>query len=596
MQEQDMRQLIEQVRVGALPRRRFIHQMVGLGLSAPMASMLLMHAGVAQAQSLPEYKPTKRGGGGPLKMLYWQGPTNLNPHFAVGIKDMDAARLFYEPLAAWDEDGNLVPILAAEIPSRANGGLAADGKSVVWKLKKGVKWHDGKPFTADDCVFNWEYARDPGTAAGSTGLYREIQVTKIDDYTIKITFKIPTPFWALAFVGSYGALIPKHLFSAYIGAKSLEAPNNSKPVGTGPYKFVDFKPGDMLRGVINKDYHIPARPHFDTVELKGGGDAVSAARAVLQTGEFDFAANLQVEDEILKRLESTGKGRTDIVMGGALEFVVLNYADPNKEIDGERSSPKSRHPCFSDPAVRQAMGLLVDRQSIQSFIYGRTGIATANVLNFPVRYRSSNIKMEFNIDKANAILDAAGWKKGSDGVREKNGNKLKFVYQTSVNGPRQKTQAIIKQACQKAGIEVELQSLAASVFFSSDTGNLDTSSKFFADMETFTITQSGPDPERFMGQFVTSEVASKANKWQGRNYGRWRSEEFDKVFAAVGRELDPVKRAALLIQCNDLVCLDRYFVPIVSRPMVHGVINKLATPLSGWDATTWAIQSWYREA
>ena len=110
----------------------------------------------------PAYKPTKRGGGGALRMLWWQGATLLQPHFANGTKDQEGSRIFYEPLAVWDNDGNLVPILAAEIPTRENGGLAADGKSVTWKLKRGVTWHDGKPFTADDCVFTWEYASRSG--------------------------------------------------------------------------------------------------------------------------------------------------------------------------------------------------------------------------------------------------------------------------------------------------------------------------------------------------------------------------------------------------------------------------------------------------
>jgi peptide/nickel transport system substrate-binding protein len=390
-------------------------------------------------------------------------------------------------------------------------------------------------------------------------------------------------------------LIPRHLFAAYSGGKSRDAPTNLKPVGTGPYKFVDFKPGDMVRGEIYANYHMPNRPHFDTIEMKGGGDAVSAARAVLQTGEFDYAWNLQVEDEILKRLEGGGKGQTVIVPSGDIEYIALNYSDPNKEVDGERSSPKTRHPAFSDPAVRQAMGLLIDRQGVQEFIYGRAGVATANFLNNPPRFRSPNLRFEFNVDKANGLLDAAGWKRGSDGVREKGGVRLAFVFQTSINAPRQKAQAIIKQACQKAGIALELKSVTASVFFSSDVANPDTYPKFYADMEMFTTTQPEPDPAYFMYQFKSSELASKDNKWAGRNISRWRSDEYDKLSVATESELDPVKRAAMFIRMNDLVCGDGYIVPLVNRPRVSGVKNKLVAPLSGWDNIVWALHSWYRE-
>ena len=261
-------------------------------------------------------------------------------------------------------------------------------------------------------------------------------------------------------------IIPKHLFADYIGGKSRDAPTNLKPVGTGPYQFVDFKPGDMVPAKLNPDYHVANRPYFDTLEVKGGGDAVSAARAVLQTGEYDYAWNMQVEDEILLRLESGGKGKVSIVPTGNIEFIMLNVTDPAVEVDGERASIKTKHPLFSDPAVRQAINLLIDRGSIEKFIYGRTAVATANFLNNPERFRSKNTKFEFNIEKANQILEAAGWKKGADGIRAKDGKPLKFVFQTSINAPRQKTQAIIKQACQKAGIDIELKSVVGSVFFS----------------------------------------------------------------------------------------------------------------------------------
>ena len=159
MQERELRDLIADVKAGQLSRRSFVQRMIAVGLTAPMAGAMLSQSGVAMAATAIPYKPTKAGGGGPLKLLFWQATTLLNPHFAIGTKDQVASRIFYEPLAGWDKDGNLVPPLAAEIPSKENGGLAEDGRSVIWKLKQGVKWHDGKPFTADDVVFTWEYAR-----------------------------------------------------------------------------------------------------------------------------------------------------------------------------------------------------------------------------------------------------------------------------------------------------------------------------------------------------------------------------------------------------------------------------------------------------
>ena len=595
MEERALRSMIAEVKTGGMSRRYFVQAMVGLGLTAPMAAQMLAAAGVAQAQSKMAYKPTKRGGGGALKTLWWQGATLLNPHFAVGTKDQDGSRIFYEPLASWDPDGNLSPVLAAEIPTAQNGGIAKDGKSVTWHLKKGVVWHDGKPFTADDCVFNWEYVADPATASTNIGSYKDIKVEKVDSHTIRISFQRPTPFWADAFCGVRGMILPKHLFEAFKGGKSREAPNNLKPVGTGPYKFADFKPGDMVRGELNPTYHMPNRPYFDTIEMKGGGDAVSAARAVIQTGEVDYAWNIQVEDEILKRMEQGGKGKADIVPGGNIEHIQLNSTDPWKEVDGERSSLKTKHPFLTDPAVRQALTLLVDRAAVQEQIYGRQALATANFVNAPARFTSKNTKWEFNPDKAAQILEAAGWKKGADGIRAKDGVKLKMVYQTSINAPRQKTQAIVKQAAAKAGIEMELKSVTASVYFSSDVANPDTYSHFYTDIQMYTTTMTQPDPELFMLQFTSGEVATKDNKWQGKNITRWKNDEYDKLFHAAEGEMDPVKRAALFVKMNDLVIQNAVVVPVAARHSVVVVSNRLRVERTGWDSDFWALQNWHHE-
>jgi len=595
-QEAQLRSLIEDVREGKLPRRSFIQQMVGLGLTAPMASMMLMHAGVANAQATLPYKPTKRGGGGALKLIYWQAAVHLNPHFAGGTKDQDASRIFYEPLAGWDSDGNMVPALAAEIPSRQNGGVSADSKSVTWKLKKGVTWHDGKPFTADDVVFTAAYAGDPATSTVTVATYKDVKVVKIDSHTVRIDYPKPTPFWAEALTGIFGCILPKHVFEPYIGAKSRENPANTKPVGTGPYKIVDFKPGDTLRAEANPNYHVPNQPFFDTLEVKGGGDALSAARAVLQTNEFDYGWNLAVEDELLKRLEAAGKGRMEFLPGSDVEFVSLNVTDPWNEVDGERASAKSKHPAFSDKAVRTAMGMLLDRKGVQEVIYGRGAITTANFLNNPPRFRSPNTKYEFNIDKAVQVLETAGWKKGADGIRAKGNVKLKFVFQTSVSQPRQKCQAIFKDACTKAGIDLELKSIVPAVFFGSDAANPDTYQKFWADMQMFTTTMGSPDPQVFMEQFTTDQISQKANKWSSRNLARWSNAEYDATFKAAQEEFDPVKRAALFIKMNDLVVNDGYIIPLFARPRPNGIVNKLVPALSAWDNATWSVGYWYRES
>jgi peptide/nickel transport system substrate-binding protein len=590
-----LQNMIDRVKDGRLSRRGFIRRMAVLGLTAPMANQLLAIGGVAMAETPAfDYAPKKRGGGGTLKLLWWEAPTLLNPNFAVGTKDQDGSRLFYEPLAAWDNDGNLKPVLAAEIPSRQNGSLAADGKSVVWKLKQGVKWHDGHPFTADDCVFTWQYASDPQTAAVTAGSYQNIKVEKIDPYTIRILFPDPRPFWADAFTTN-NCIIPQHLFAPYTGAKSRSAPWNLKPVGTGPYKFKSFTPGDIIQGVINTDYHQPNRPFFDAVDMKGGGDATSAARAVLETGEYDYAWNLQVEDELLRRMVAVGKGRLMMTAGSDIEHIQVNFTDPNKGVDGQRSSIKTKNPTLSDPVVRKALSLLIDRKGVQQFIYGETGTTTSNFINGPVRFVSHDTKWEYNIQKAIDLLESNGWKKGPDGTRQKNGVRLSWLFQTSINQPRQETQQVIKQACHKAGIEVRLKAVLSSVFFSSDTGNDETYPKFYADLQMYTTNPPEPDPGWWMRAFLSTEVAQKENKWQGRNITRWRNPEYDKIWNETTTELDPVKRATMFIKLNDMVIDNVVVIPLIFHKRVGAGVNELRTPLSGWDNDTWDLPDWYMQ-
>jgi len=287
MNEHELRATLDDVTHGRITRRWFIERMLALGIVAPVASEMLASVGVATAAQQPTFTPTKRGGGGSLRILTWQAPTILNPRLAVGTKDWDASRIFYEPLASYDADGNLIPVLAEDIPTVANGLLARDGRSVTWRLKRGVTWHDGKPLTADDVVFNWQYVMDPATGSpGVVGLQAIERADAVDTHTVRLTFKAPTPYWMAAFCG-VSMIIPRHVFEPYRGSRSREAPANLRPVGTGPYRCFEFKSGDLIRAEINPDYHVPNRPFFETVEVKGGGDAVSAARAVLQTGSSD---------------------------------------------------------------------------------------------------------------------------------------------------------------------------------------------------------------------------------------------------------------------------------------------------------------------
>lgn len=533
-----------------------------------------------------------------LRLLYWQAPTILNPHLATGFKDFDAARVVYEPLASYDQNDQLVPFLAAEIPSIENGGIAKDGRSVTWKLKQNVQWADGEPLTAEDVVFTYELIKNPEVAAASQEYYSTIEkVEAIDDYTVKITFKDVTPGWEVPFTGQNGMILPEHIFKEYNGANIREASANQKPIGTGPYQVVDFKPGDVIIYEANSNYWEADKPYFQRIELKGGGDATSAARAVLQTGDADYAYNLQVEANILKQLEAAGQGKVVANFGPYVERIMINFTDPNQATeDGERSSTQFPHPFLSDIKVRQAFDLAVDRDTITTQLYGTAGRPTAQLLVAPEIYKSNDIYYEYNLEKAAALLDEAGWKDtNNNGVRDKDGVEMNVLFQTSVNPVRQKTQEIVKQGLEAIGVSVELKSIDASVFFSGDPANTDTINHFYADLQEYNTGNDSPDPSPHMKWWTCEEIAQKENDWQKPNYGRYCNPKYDQLWQQASTELDPEKRAELFQQMDELLREDFAVIPIVNRANAQGVSNQLTgLEPSPWDANTWDIKNWKR--
>jgi peptide/nickel transport system substrate-binding protein len=580
--------------------------LAGCGAAAPVAQPTIAPAAeptTAAAEPTAAVQPTTpaavAGQGGTLKLLWFQAPTILNPHLATGTKDFDASRVVYEPLASFDREGQLVPFLAAEIPSLENGGLAEDGTSVTWTLKEGVQWADGTPFTADDVKFTFDFIADPATAATTAAVFSAVEsVEVLDELTVKVNFKNPNPAWSLPFVGTNGQIIPKHLFEDYVGATAREAPNNLLAIGTGPYQTVEFKPGDIAVYEPNPYFREPGKPFFSRVELKGGGDPATAARAVLQTGEVDFIPTITVERQLLDQLLSGSEAELIVNSGGALsERIELNRADPNTEVDGERASASVPHPFFSDLRVRQAFALAVDRQTIADQIYGPPVTPNSNALIAPPQFVSPNTSWEFNLQKAAALLDEAGWvDSDGDGVRDKDGVKLSILYQTSTIARRQKVQEVIKQALESIGWEVELKSVDNGVFFSSDPTNTDTFNHFYADVQMYTIGNYNPDPAAYLESFTCAKIVSKANNWTGGNRVRYCNPEYDAIFEQSRTELDPAKRAALFIQLNDILVNDVVVVPLVLSGVNQAAANNGLTgiTLSPWESSLWLLKDWTR--
>ena len=492
----------------------------------------------------------------------------------------------------------MVPFLAAEIPTVENGGVAADGRSVTWKLNQDVRWSDGEPFTAEDVVFTYEFLSNPEVGAVSAGTYEMVEsVEAIDDYTVRVNFKEVNPAWSLVFVGGEGMILPQHIYEPYNGGNAREAPANLKPIGTGPYQVADFRPGDTAIYEPNPEFRQPELG-FARIELKGGGDATSAARAVLQTGDADFAYNLQVEAPVLEELEAAGQGEVVANYGALMERIIINHSDPNKVApSGERSSVEFPHPWLSDRTVRQALDLAIDRETVAQQLYGVTGKATPNFLVAPPEYASANTSYEYNLERARELLDRAGWQDSNgNGIRDKNGTEMQMVFQTSVNPLRQKTQAVVKQGLQSIGMGVELKSVDPSVYFSSDPSNNDTVEHFYADLQMYTTGNTSPDPAAYMNFMTCAQIPQKANNWSGDNNSRYCNPEYDRLWQEASKELDPEQREQIFIAMNDLLIDDAAVIPLVHRADVMAFGNSLTGyEPTAWDMRTWDIMNWRRE-
>jgi len=617
--------IYEELKSGKISRRDFIQKASALGVGLPITLFVLNAIKVDGVSAAPKgagngfsvlgqtavARPAEgteaqtRGAGGELKLLQWQAPTHLSQHTSTGTKDTLAAALVSEPLMNFLPDGTLLPTLVKEVPTIENGLLAADLSSVTYNLLEGVLWNDGTPFTSADVAFTWQWIMDPANTSIDVTTYAVIaSVDTPDDLTVKVNFTNPQLNWYIPFTGTvYGQIYPKH---ALEGGPEKHDSFRQAPIGTGPYKVDSFKENDQVIYSVNENYREPNKPFFATVNLKGGGDAASAAQAVLQTGDWDFAWNLQVEQSILLDMEAQGgKGKLITVPGTAVERIHINFSDPDAEVNGERSQKDTPHPILSDLAVRQAMAMSADRATISTQFYaGDPGEPPArNILTGISIVESPNTTWTYDLEAAKATLDAAGWVLDGD-TRKKGDVELKISYATTINAVRQKTQAVNKQNWESIGIKVQLKQIDAGIFFDSSAGNDQNYSHFYNDIHMYTNNPSSTLPLSYMQSWYGGKdganIAQKSNGWSGVNELRYNNPEYDALYDAAAVETDAEKSAQLFIQMNDIVINDVAVIPLVQRSAEkYAIINSLNNNnIAGsfFETLYWNIVNWTRTA
>ena len=544
----------------------------------------------------------ERGADGQLDLVFWQAPSILNPYLSGGVKDLEAASLVLEPLARYDETGRMVPWLATQIPTIENGGVAEDMTAITWTLREGLTWSDGTPVTAQDVAFTWRYCTAPGGGCAQVEKFSGIDTVEvIDPRTVTIRFEAPMPFPYAPFVGAQTPVLQEAQFAACLGPRAPECTaQNFAPTGTGPFVVEEFRPNDVIVYTANAMYRDPDKPAFSRVVFKGGGDATAAARAVLETGEFDYAWNLQLAPEVLSNMEAAGRGRVVSAFGTLVERLMINLTDPAPDLGAARSTRAHPHPILADRAVREALSLAIDRALLVELGYGKAGRVTCNILPAPAIYASDAndaCKVQ-DIPRAKALLDAAGWvDSDGDGVRDKNGTALRLLFQTSTNAVRQDFQALIKQWWSQIGVDTELRNIDASVFFGSDPGSPDTFQKFYADVQMYARNFDGIDPAAYLSSWQCDQIPEPANQWQGTNIPRYCSAAYDALVAQMRQSGTQEARARTARAMNDMLMQDFVMLPLVDRGRVAAHADSLrGVKLNVWDSELWNIADWHRTA
>ncbi|KGM86543.1 ABC-type dipeptide transport system, periplasmic component [Roseovarius mucosus DSM 17069] len=556
--------------------------------------------GATALAGLATMAQAERGADGHVNLIYWQAPSIMNPYLSGGTKEVEAASLVIEPLGRYNTKGEMIPYLAEEIPTVGNGGVSEDLTSITWKIKPGILWSDGTPFTANDVKFTAEYCMHPEGGCAQLGKYEGVSsVEVIDDLTVKVNFSQPTPVPYGPFMGGQAPIIQAAQFANCLGAKAQEcADANFAPIGTDPFKVDEFRPNDVISLSANPNYRDPAKPRFATMTFKGGGDATAAGRAVLETGEFDYAWNLQLAPDVIANMEAAGKGVAMSAFGTLVERIEMNLTDPSPDLpEGERSTAKHPHPILTDMRVRKALSMAIDRELLTEIGYGKAGRPTCNLVPAPEIFASDNTDcLTQDIEGAKALLEEAGWTVGADGIREKDGKKLSLLYQTSTNAVRQDFQALIKQWWSEIGVETELRNISASVFFGSDPGSPDTFPKFYADVEMYANNFDGTDPQSYLAGYTCEKAPRPETQWQGENINRFCDPAYDELVKELGRTAELDKRGEIARKLNDMLTKDSYtIVPLVDRGRVSARSNSLGgVELNTWDTELWNAADWFR--
>ncbi|WP_425073288.1 peptide ABC transporter substrate-binding protein [Sagittula sp. S175] len=495
-----------------------------------------------------------------------QEPTVFNPHMLHIEVDEGVHWALFDPLFAVEPDGTFSPRLVTEVPTVENGGISEDGTEWKVTLKEGVTWHDGTPLTAEDVKFTLELQKDDNfRAARRTGHELIEEITVISD--TELSWKMSSPFAPYMAILSWTMIVPKHAFD---GQDPNEAPFNQSPIGTGPFKWDSRAPGDNIQLVANADYH-GDKAQIERVVVKYVPD-LTVLYTQFKTGEIDVIAIQGIAPDHYAEASNLPGKTVELVPVGTVETLSLNLGNP----------------VLADKAVREALYLGVDKQTVIEALY--YGLPTPTETYMPQQsfyYNDALPGHTYDPEAGKALLDEAGWTVGSDGIREKDGQRLTFVCSTTAgNHTREQLQQFLQQSWKDMGIEMTISNLPPAVMWADHWMQ----SQF--DMAVAGIIfLTGPDPDT-RDYFHTGAINAQGGA--GQNTFQYSNPRIDELLTEGAITVSPEARKPIYAEIQTLVREELPFLPLFQRNEIRGHDAAMTgyEPNINVRITFWNMQDW----
>ena len=506
--------------------------------------------------------------GGQIIVGITQEPQNFNPVMPTIETQRGVHMAIFDDLWRIDGKGNFVPNLALTIPTQSNGGISRDGTLFTVKLRPGVTWHDGRPFTARDVMFTWKTIMNPAVTAFSTVGFDQIaDMWAADDTTLK--WKMKQPYAPIADILADMFVVPEHVLGRSADINKDEF-NTRRPIGTGPFKFVSRAAGDHIMLEANGAYHGPG-PYIDRLIFKYVPD-LTVLFTQLKTGEIDVTGLQGIPVDLYPE----AKTLTSINL----------YVDPSTSY--ETIAPNHLLPMFKDKRMRQALYLAMDKKPIVEKIW--LGLAPEAESYVPPQSWAYNPKIKgrhtYDPERAKTLLDEIGWKVGADGIRVKGGTRLSFENAcTAGNKQREQIQQLLQQQWRQVGVEMKINNKPAAVLF----GDFYRMSKF----ETIVIGMAmGSDPEH---SFRLHSKYIPAKGGMGRNSVASESPEIDRLLEAGVRDIDREKRKKAYFRLQEVYADELPYLPIFHYVNIRGTRKGVQgfAPNSNMQEYSWNTNEWW---